>query len=88
MMAEEESIISKDISREQAAVKSRDTYEAIRFAPIHGPTPIAPELEAKPSSASLLLGLAGTAIGGFQQAGDFSADSLLDTPTPLNPKKK
>jgi len=66
MMSEEESIISKDISKEQASVKSRDTYEAIRFAPIHGPTPIAPELEAKPSSASLLLGLAGTAVGGIQ----------------------
>ena len=64
MMSEEEATISKDMSREQAAVKSRDTYEAIRFAPIHGPTPLAPELEAKPSSASLLLGLAGSAVGG------------------------
>ena len=70
MMSEEETIISKDMSREQSAVKSRDTYEAVRFAPIHGPTPMAPELEAKPSSASLLLGLAGTAIGGYQ---DFKA---------------
>jgi len=88
MMSEEESIISKDMSKEQASVKSRDTYEAVRFAPIHGPTPMSPELEAKPSSASLLLGLAGTAIGGFQQADAFSADSLLDTPTPFNPEKK
>ena len=70
MMAEEETIISKDMSREQAAVKSRDTYEAIRFAPIHGPTPMAPELEAKPSSASLILGLASSAVGGYQ---DFKA---------------
>ena len=70
MMSEEEATISKDMSREQAAVKSRDTYEAIRFAPIHGPTPIAPELEAKPSSASLILGLAGSAVGGYQ---DFKA---------------
>ena len=70
MMAEEETTISKDISREEGAGKSRDAYEAIRFAPIHGPTPMAPELEAKPSSASLLLGLAGTAIGGYQ---DFKA---------------
>ena len=71
MMSEEETIISKDMSREQSAVKSRDTYEAVRFAPIHGPTPMAPELEAKPSSASLILGLAGTAVGGIQdyQAG-------------------
>ena len=66
MMSEEEATISKDMSREQASVKSRDTYEAIRFAPIHGPTPIAPELEAKPSSASLILGLAQTGISGYQ----------------------
>ena len=63
MMSEEESIISKDMSREQASVKSRDTYEAIRFAPIHGPTPMAPELEPKKSSASLLLGLGQTVAG-------------------------
>ena len=33
-----------------------------RFAPIHGPTPSAPELEAKPSKAGLILGLAQTAV--------------------------
>tara|TARA_R100000700_G_scaffold13430_2_gene19052 strand:- start:10489 stop:11148 length:660 start_codon:yes stop_codon:yes gene_type:complete len=71
MMAEEETTISKDISREEGAGKSRDTYEAIRFAPIHGPTPLAPELEAKPSSASLLLGLAGTAVGGYSDHRDW-----------------
>ena len=37
------------------------------FAPIHGPTPMAPELEPPKSSASLLLGLGQTAIGGFQE---------------------
>ena len=71
MMAEEETTISKDISREEGAGKSRDAYEAIRFAPIHGPTPMAPELEAKPSSASLLLGLAGTAVGGYSDHRDW-----------------
>ena len=71
MMAEEETTISKDISREEGAGKSRDTYEAIRFAPIHGPTPLSPELEAKPSSASLLLGLAGTAVGGYSDHRDW-----------------
>ena len=70
MMADEEVTFMKDMSTEDAKTKSRNTYEAVRFAPIHGPTPLAPELEAKPSSASLLLGLAGTAIGGYQ---DFKA---------------
>ena len=79
MMAEEETTISKDISREEGAGKSRDAYEAIRFAPIHGPTPMAPELEAKPSSASLLLGLAGTAVGGYSDHRDWlSTDAGKD----------
>ena len=78
MMSEEEATISKDMSREEAAVKSRDTYEAIRFAPIHGPTPMAPELEAKPSSASLLLGLAGTAVQGIQDFREFNATKIGD----------
>ena len=65
MMSQEESIISKDMSREQGSVKSRDAYEAIRFAPIHGRRPLSPELEAKPSSASLLLGLASTGVSAY-----------------------
>ena len=76
MMSEEEATISKDMSREQASVKSRDAYEAVRFAPIHGPTPMAPELEAKPSSASLILGLAGTAIGGIQDFNESKAPKV------------
>ena len=73
MMSEEESIISKDISKEQSAAKSRDTYEAVRFAPIHGPTPMAPELEAKPSSASLLLGLGQTGLQAHKDWKEFTA---------------
>ena len=88
MMSEEEATISKDMSREQASVKSGDTYEAIRFAPIHGPTPIAPELEAKPSSASLLLGLAGTAVGGIQDFREFKATKLGNKTTKLGNKIK
>jgi len=63
MMSKEESIVSKDIQAEQGREKSRDLYENIRFAPIHGPTPMAPELEPKKSSASLLLGI-GTTVAG------------------------
>ncbi len=70
MMSKEEAIVSKDIQREQAANKSRDIYEQIRFAPIHGPTPMAPEMEPKKSSAGLILGLAGSAVSGYQ---DFKA---------------
>ena len=66
MMAEEEAQVSKDISYNEATRKSRDLYEQVRFAPIHGPRPRAPELEPPKSSASLILGLGQTAIGGFQ----------------------
>ena len=68
MMSKEEAKVSKDISRRQASSKSRALYEQIRFAPIHGPTPVAPEMDPPKSSASLLLGLGQTAIGGWQQA--------------------
>ena len=65
MMAQEQAISDKDMIRSDAEYKSRSTYEKVRFAPIHGPTPEAPELEAKPSKAGLILGLAGSAIGGI-----------------------
>ena len=68
MMSKEEATVSKEISQRQATEKSRDLYEQVRFAPIHGPTPMAPELEPPKSSASLLLGLGQTAIGGWKEA--------------------
>ena len=66
MLSKEEAAVTKDIQREQATEKSRDLYENIRFAPIHGPTPMAPEMEPKKSSAGLILGLVGTAAGAFE----------------------
>ena len=66
MMSEEEATISKDMAKREASSQSRDAYEAVRFAPIHGPTPMAPELEAKPSAASLLLGLGQTGVQGYK----------------------
>ena len=76
MMNKEEAIVSKDVSRQQSEVKSQDLYEQIRFAPIHGPTPMAPELEAKKSPAALLLGLAGSAVGGYA---DYKAGKKVDS---------
>ena len=66
MLSKEVAAVTKDIQREQATEKSRDLYENIRFAPIHGPTPMAPEMEPKKSSAGLILGLVGTAAGAFE----------------------
>ena len=69
MMAKEETIISKDTTKRRAEVDSHNFFEQVRYAPIHGPTPIAPELEAKQGMGGLLLGLAGTALGGVHSAG-------------------
>ena len=66
MMSKEESMVSKDIQYEEGKSKSRDLYENIRFAPIHGPTPMAPEMEPKSSSASFILGLGATGAGAFE----------------------
>ena len=70
MMAEEKAITAKDIARSEAEAKTRSTYEQIRFAPVHGLTPLAPEMEPKKSSAGLILGLATSAVGGYS---DFQA---------------
>ena len=66
MLSKEEAAVTKDIQYEEAKSKSRDLYEQIRFAPIHGPTPMAPELEPKKSSASLIFSLGATAAGAFE----------------------
>ena len=51
-------------------------YDEIWRSPIHGPTPHAPSLEAKPSKAGLVLGLAQSALGGAVQAGVFKAPDI------------
>ena len=40
-------------------------FEKVRFPPVPGQTPIPPSLEAMPSSASLFLGLAGSALSAY-----------------------
>ncbi len=81
MMAEEKAITSKDIVRSEAEAKVRSTYEQIRFAPVHGVTPMAPELEPKKSSAGLILGLAGSVAGGLS---DFRDSDVFETRKQLN----
>ena len=78
-MAEEETDVKKDTTWNKAQNDSRAIHEKVRFAPIHGPTPVAPELEAKKGSAGLILGLAGTALGAANQAGAFKAPAVEDT---------
>ena len=81
MMAEERAITKKDIIHSEGEAKARSTYEQTRFAPIHGPTPLAPELEPKKSSAGLILGLASSAVGGIS---DFRGSDVFENRKKLN----
>lgn len=72
MLAQEETDINKDIIRNKAKTDSMKLYEQVRFAPIHGPTPIAPELEAKPGIGGLLLNIGSAAFGTFGPGGTAS----------------
>ena len=73
MLAQREADTNKDIVRNQALRDSNKLFEQIRFAPIHGHTPVAPELEAKPSTSSLILSLAGTALMSYGMSKAFKA---------------
>ena len=73
MLAKKETDISKDILHGQAQQDSNSLFEKVRFAPVHGHTPLAPELEAKPSSAGLILGLASSALGAYGTYKDLKA---------------
>ena len=55
-------------------------FRDIAFAPVHGFAPATPEYEAGPSKASLILGLAGTGLQGFKDAGAFKAPNVLKDP--------
>jgi hypothetical protein len=65
LLAKEESYLKKEGTRTDAMSKIDRLYEKVRFPPQHGHTPVPPELEAKPSNASLILGLAGTALSAY-----------------------
>tara|TARA_R100000458_G_C8273757_1_gene248634 strand:+ start:14 stop:688 length:675 start_codon:yes stop_codon:yes gene_type:complete len=55
----------KERARMEAGFKQNDIFEKVRFAPVHGHTPVPPELEAQPSSSGLLLGLAGAGLQSY-----------------------
>ena len=62
-------------SRTHTAAKhdSHKLFMDVAFAPVHGFAPAAPELEAGPSKAGLILGLAGTAVQGKKDYDAFKA---------------
>ena len=66
MMAVEEADRSKTATYRAAKHDSHKLFMDVAFAPVHGFRPARPEMEAGPSKAGLLLGLAGTGFQGVK----------------------
>ena len=76
MMAKDEMAMKAETTHMDASAKSRSIYEKIRFSPVHGHTPHAPELEAKPGMGGLILGLAASGLGSAIKADAFKAPDI------------
>ena len=68
-MSKDSAALNKERAHMDADQKSRNLWEEIRFSPIHGSTPMAPELKAKPGIGGLLLGIAGSAMDAWGPGG-------------------
>ena len=79
MMAVDEATMSKQKTYRAAKSDSHKLYNEVRFAPIHGFRPAAPEMEAGPSKAGLILGLAGSGLKGYQAFKHNTAPNVLDS---------
>tara|TARA_R100000781_G_scaffold67214_1_gene42386 strand:- start:298 stop:1014 length:717 start_codon:yes stop_codon:yes gene_type:complete len=66
MMATKDAERQKDRTWKAGKNDSHKLFMDVAFAPVHGFRPAAPELEAGPSKASLILGLADTGISGYK----------------------
>ena len=64
MFAVDEATRAKEKTHRAAKYDSHKLFQEVAFPPIHGFGPAVPEMEAGPSKASLVLGLAGSAIKG------------------------
>jgi hypothetical protein len=58
---------NKEVIKNQADFKQRQTWEKTRWAPIHGPTPPPPQLEAKPAIGGMLMEIAIAGAGAYMQ---------------------
>ena len=70
IMAKDKSLLQKEIIRNDANRRRRAAFQKTWRSPVHGWTPEAPALESAPSTAGLLLGIAGAAIGSFAPSKD------------------
>ena len=76
MMAVDEANIGKEKTYRAAKNDAHKLFMDVAFAPVHGPAPARPELDAKPSKAGLILGLAQTGIQGAADLGAFKAKKV------------
>jgi len=77
MFAVDEANRQKSKTHRAAKRDSHKLFNEVRFAPIHGFRPAAPSMEAGPSKAGLILGLAGTGLKGYQAFEANKADPTL-----------
>ena len=65
IMAQDDAALKKEGAHIDASTKLDKLYDKVRFPPVHGHTPVPPELEAMPSSAGLMLDIAGSALQSY-----------------------
>jgi len=68
MFAVDETTRAKEKTHQAAKHDSNKLFQKVRFAPVHGFAPAAPEMTAGPSKAGLLLGLAGTGLDAWKSS--------------------
>ena len=68
MMEKKQTMVADERAENKAKWDSWDTYETIRYAPIHGHAPPPPMMTPMPSPIGMLLGVAGAAVGGHMSA--------------------
>ena len=76
MMAVTDANRQKSKTHTAAKQDSHKLFMDVAFAPVHGFAPAAPELEAGPSKAGLILGLAGTGLQGKKDYDAFKAKKV------------
>ena len=76
MFAVKEANRAKEKTYRAAKHDSDTLFRDVAFAPVHGFAPAAPEFEAGPSKASLILGLAGTAVQGRKDYKNYKATKV------------
>jgi len=77
MFAVDEANRQKEKTHRAAKHDSHKLFNEVRYPPVHGFRPAAPEMEAGPSKAGLILGLAGTGMKGIKQFKHNTADEVL-----------